>query len=152
MEETLKILDFNCKSVLTCGPIFKELENSIDMFLLQEHWLYDCQLSMINEISDHLTGFGKAVDTLDPISATQMPRGYGGTAILWKKYLDSIISPSTIGNERIQGIEVTSDPNLILLSVCLPCKGSYQHLSDFQDYIAQLHEIVSTYKQTHQII
>ncbi|CAG2239127.1 unnamed protein product [Mytilus edulis] len=81
-----------------------------------------------------------------------MPRGYGGTAILWKKHLDSIISPLTIGNERIQGIEVTSDPNLIILSVYLPCKGSSQHLSDFQDCIAQLHEIVSTYQQSHQII
>ncbi|CAC5405005.1 unnamed protein product [Mytilus coruscus] len=34
----------------------------------------------------------------------------------------------------------------------MPCKVSSQHLNDFQDCIAQLHEIVSTYKQTHQII
>ena len=81
----LNILDFNCKNVLTCGPVFKEIENHVDIYLLQEHWLLDCQRHLLNEISDRFSGVGKAVDSIDPIPPIQMPRGYGGTAILWKK-------------------------------------------------------------------
>jgi exonuclease III len=49
-----------------------------------------------------------------------MPRGYGGTAILWRKDIDTIVTPLTIGNNRIQCIEITGDPNLLIISVYLP--------------------------------
>ena len=62
-----------------------------DILLLQEHWLFDCQLHRLNEISDLCVGRGKSVDTGDPILPVQMPRGYGGTAILWKKQIDHVI-------------------------------------------------------------
>jgi hypothetical protein len=40
-----------------------------------------------------------------------MPRGYGGVAILWRKELDSLITPLKIGNERIQCVETDGNPN-----------------------------------------
>jgi hypothetical protein len=43
-----------------------------------------------------------------------MPRGYGGTAILWRKDIDTIVTPLTIGNNRKQCIEITGDPNNML--------------------------------------
>ena len=39
----------------------------------------------LNEISEIFNGVGKAVDTGNPILPIQMPRGYGGVGILWKK-------------------------------------------------------------------
>jgi exonuclease III len=53
-----------------------------------------------------------------------MPRGYGGTAILWRKDIDTIVTPLTIDNNRKQCIEITGDPNLLITSVYLPCKNS----------------------------
>ena len=53
-----------------------------DNLLLQEHWLFDCQLYRLNEISDLCVGLSKPVDTGDPIFPDQMPCGYGWTAIL----------------------------------------------------------------------
>jgi hypothetical protein len=41
-----------------------------------------------------------------------MPRGCGGTAILWRKDIDTIVTPLTIGNNRIQSIEITGDPKI----------------------------------------
>jgi hypothetical protein len=41
----------------------------------------------------------------DPLQPIQMPRGYGGTGILWKKELDHLINVIDIGNERIQCVE-----------------------------------------------
>ena len=55
-------------------------------------WLFDCQLDLLNEIHNDYIGIGKAVDSNDPIPPIQMPRGYGGVAILWKKELDSLIT------------------------------------------------------------
>jgi hypothetical protein len=81
----------------------------VDIYLLQEHWLFDCQRHLLNEIRDRFSGVGKAVDSTDPIPPIQIPSGYGGTAILWKKELDSFITPLSVGTDRIQGIEVLCD-------------------------------------------
>lgn len=66
-----------------------------------------------------------------------------------KKYLDSSITPLTVGNERIQGIEITGKQKLILLSVYMPCKGSANHIEDFNNCLDQLHEMFETYQNTH---
>jgi hypothetical protein len=47
-----------------------------------------------------------------------MPRGYGGTGILWKKELDHSINVIDIGNERIQCVEfMGSSRKLLIVSV-----------------------------------
>jgi hypothetical protein len=63
--------------------LFKELEKEVDLYLIQEHWLFDCQLDLLNEIHNDYIGIGKAVDSNDPIPPIQMPRGYGGVAIFF---------------------------------------------------------------------
>ncbi|CAC5424698.1 unnamed protein product [Mytilus coruscus] len=149
---TLRILDFNCKNILICGPLFKELERKIDIFLLQEHWLYDCQLNILQELHNDFTGTGKAVDSNDPIQPSHMPRGYGGVAILWKKNLDKLVTTLPIGNDRIQCIELSGNQKLLFISIYLPCKSSDNHLNKLYECIDQLHEIMEVYKATHQII
>ena len=86
-KQQLNIVSFNCKNVNTCKYVIDELleKQKADIVFLQEHWLFDCQLHRLNEISNLCVGKGKAVDTGDPILPVQMSRGYGGTAILWKK-------------------------------------------------------------------
>ena len=64
-----------------------------------------------------------------------MPRGYGYTAIVWKKQLDSIFTQLKVGSERIQGIEVEGERSLIILSVYMPCKRTLNHVSEFNDCI-----------------
>ena len=110
----LNILTFNCKNIKTCGLLFKELEKDVDIYLIQEHWLFDCQLDLLNEIHNDYIGIGKAVDSNDLIPPIQMPRGYGGIAILWRKEQDmySLITSLKIGNERIQCVETEENPIL----------------------------------------
>ncbi|CAG2193649.1 unnamed protein product [Mytilus edulis] len=103
-------------NILTCGPLFTELKDSIDIYLLQEHWLFHCQLKMLNDILHNYNGVGKVVDSSDPITPWRMSRGYGGTAILWKKNLESIVTPLTIGNNRIHCIEINGDSSLIKIT------------------------------------
>jgi hypothetical protein len=66
--------------------------NRMDICMIQEHWLFNCQIQLLNEIHENLNGIGKYVDDNDPLQPIQMPRGYGGTGILWKKELDHLIN------------------------------------------------------------
>ena len=147
----LNILDFNCKYVLTCGPLFKEIENHV-VNVYYKNIGSLTQRHLLNEISDRFSGVGKAVDSTDPIPRILMPRGCEGTAILWKQELDSFITPLSVGTDRIQVNEVLGEQNLIILSVYMPCKGTSDHLNELNNCIDQLHEIMVTYKNMHQII
>jgi hypothetical protein len=78
----------------------------MDVCLIQEHWLFICPIDLLNEIHENLIGIGKLVDDKDPIQPFHMPCGYGGVGILWKKQIDHLISPVSIGNEHIQTLQI----------------------------------------------
>jgi hypothetical protein len=59
------MLSFNCKNIKTIGPFLHHHHNKIDILLLQEHWLFDHELSLLNEVSQKYCGTGKAVNTMD---------------------------------------------------------------------------------------
>ena len=99
-------MSFNCKNIQTSDLAIEELAPKADVILIQEHWLFDCKLHILNEISNIYCGTGKAVDTGDPILPVQMPRGYGGVGVLWKKEIDHLIQVQQDGGNRIQCIEV----------------------------------------------
>ncbi|CAG2237976.1 unnamed protein product [Mytilus edulis] len=125
----------------------------MDICLLQEHWLFNCQIDNLNELHEHLNGIGKSVDDRDPITPVQMPRGYGGVGILWRKEMDSLITTLDIGNERIQCVEVRGDKKkLLLVSVYLPCRGSNNNISELQECVDILYEIVQSFSGTHCIL
>ena len=60
--------------------------------LVQEHWLFDCQLHRLSTVCSEFIGLGKGVDTGDPILPLEMRHGYGGTAVLWKCGIDHLIA------------------------------------------------------------
>ncbi|CAC5416669.1 unnamed protein product [Mytilus coruscus] len=62
------------------------MKQEIDIFLIQEHWLFHCELNMLSEIHTEIAGSGKAVDSDDPTSASYMAIGYGGKKTLQGKY------------------------------------------------------------------
>jgi len=133
-KQSLKIITFNCKNCLTCGPFFNEAMKYMNVCLIQEHWLFNCQIDLFNEIHENLIGIGKSVDDKDPIQPSHMPRGYGGVGILWRKEIDHLISVVAIGNERIQCVEMRgTSRKLILVSIYMPCKGAPNNVNDFQE-------------------
>jgi hypothetical protein len=66
-KQSLKIITFNSKNCLTCGPFFNEAMQYMDVCLIQEHWLFNCPIDLLNEIHQNLIGIGKLVDDKDPI-------------------------------------------------------------------------------------
>ena len=97
----LRLTTFNCKNILTCGALFDELSRTEDIVVIQEHWQFKCQLYLLNEINENYQVSGKSLDFYNPISPAQIPRGYGGMAIFWRKTLDHLVTDLDSGNERI---------------------------------------------------
>lgn len=151
---TLSIVSYNCKNIETSKIAIEQLHtiHSADIILIQEHWYFDCKLEKLNETNNHYNGKGKAVDTGDPILPAQMPRGYGGTAILWKKEIDHLVKPLPDGGNRIQCTEINSQDPLLIISVYMPCRGLNDNIEEFIDCLEQLHEITHKYRKTHSII
>ena len=72
-SQTLTVVSFNCKNTITSNHIIDRLVRSTNAILLQEHWLFDCQLTTLKEINEGYVGTGKAVDSTDPIMPVHMP-------------------------------------------------------------------------------
>ena len=134
-----------------CGPVFDQLVKTEDIILIQEHWLFKCQLNLLNEINMNLVASGKSVDFYDPIPPIQIPRGYGGVAILWNKNIDYLVTDLELGNERIKCIELNTKNKMLIVCVYMPCNGEKDSYHAFVDCIDQLNEIVLRYQNTHDI-
>ena len=124
------------------------------MIFLQEHWLFECKLQKINDLSDNINFAAKGADHFHPLQPCQLPRGYGGTAIIWKKELDTYVKVLQEGNERIQCVELktNSDRPILCISVYLPSKGKADSTEEFLDCIEILSEICTTFQSSHDIV
>lgn len=101
------------------------LSKEIDLFLLQEHWLFNFELDNLETFIEGFTSTGKAVDDTNPIMPTAKPRGYGGTATLWRNTLTEQIKVIPDGDHRILGITVNNntDTPWLIANVYLPSRG-----------------------------
>ena len=127
-------------------------DNSI--ILLQEHWLFQCQIDYLGELGNNICFIGKGVDKNNPIEPTQMPRGYGGVAVLWKDKLDSVIRPLEDGSERIQCIELSFffQQKLLVISAYLPTRSNRESDLEFHVCVDQLNEICQKFNHTYDIV
>lgn len=151
-QGVLNIVTFNCKNLNTADKAIDELSHRVDIIMLQEHWYFDCQLARLESTHERFAGIGKSVDTGDPILPVQMPRGYGGVAVMWKKDIAHLVTSIPDGGNRIQCIELKGEEPLLLVSVYLPCRGVNDNYSDFSDCLDQVQEIIHKYEETHLIL
>ena len=145
-------MTYNCKNIETALCAFENLSKRADVILIQEHWYFDCQLGKLASVCEDFSSCGKAVDTGCPILPVQMPRGYGGTVIFWRKSIDHLVTPLPDGFNRIQCIEITGKDPLLLASVYMPCKGLRENVEEFTECIDQLQEIYLKYSETHTVV
>lgn len=130
-SELLRLTTFNCKNIRTCGPVFCELSKTEDILLIQEHWLFKCQLDLLNELNENFCVSAKAVDHYDPIPPIQIPRGYGGVAIFWKNDIDHIVNDTERGNQCIKCIELLTEKPTLIINVYMPCNGEKDNYYSF---------------------
>ncbi|CAC5394456.1 unnamed protein product [Mytilus coruscus] len=149
-----RILSFNCKNVKTIAPFIENMRNQVDIILLQEHWLFDHELNLLDELNSHFCGKGKSINsgknTCDLL--IKSVRGYGGVAILWDRSIDQYVKPIIDGNNRIQCIELALKNPILLVSAYLPTKAENDKFEEFSECIDQLFEIIQKYELTHNLV
>jgi len=154
----VKVASYNCKNIRTSAHAVNKLfkVHNCDILLLQETWLFEAQLSLLGEINSEIQYAGKGADHNQPLPPIQMPRGYGGVAVLWTAKLARYVTILKEGSERIQCVELrcrnSSKRRTLVISVYFPCNGYSSSKEDFCACIDELFEIVTKYSPTHDVI
>ena len=150
----LTVTSFNCKNIIANAHAISELFKECDILFVQEHWLFQCMLNKFGDIGENINYAAKGTDFYHPLAPLQLPRGFGGVAILWKKDLEPYLKPLDDGNERIQCVECKADGarNILFISVYLPVRGYSDSIDEFAECIDILQEICLKYQSTHEMV
>ena len=100
------------------------IRDKFDILLLQEHWLYNSQISQLeNQLDLQVHG----ISSMNECELTS-GRPHGGCAIMWKKDLQYIISPAQFNTNRMCGVTVNIN-NVMYLIRCIymPCDTIGDH-------------------------
>lgn len=143
-------MTLNAKNVKSNQIYVKNLLQSCDICCVQEHWLFQFQLDMLNEIDSNFQSHAKAVDERDPISPLQVPRGYGGNAILLRKNWDLKTSLRKDGSDRIVVLEIEAIPSICIISAYLPCRGNTSR-ERFTEVLQEVEELLHKYSSNHAV-
>ena len=131
----MKIASYNCRSFKSSITDVKNLCDMSDICLLQEHWLFKDELSLLSSVHDDFHAFG--VSAIDTKKDLFVGRPYGGTAILWKKSLAGSITPKTYNDPRIIGAELSWTFGIcLILCVYLPT-DCHENFDVFSYYLGK---------------
>ena len=150
----LRLATFNIKNLNANLLAVQDMLKIIDIMAILEHWLYNYEQKLFNTIDPSFSNFVRSVDDLHPISPYQKPRGFGGTAFMWRKSLDDKISELPDGDEKVMCIEVNVlAQKLCLICAYLPCRGGAMNCEQaYQEALDSIREIYIKYCDTHTII
>lgn len=140
IRSSFSLCSFNCRSIIRSIDDVRKLCTFTDVIALQETWLFNWNLSLLNTISDEFAYTGtSAVDT-----SAGMLRGrpYGGTALLWRKKLFPTTSVIQCDNPRISAIKLTSsDKEILVFSVYMP-NNSVDNLPEFVQCVSTINALI----------
>ena len=98
----------------------QKLLKTVDILCIQEHWLFNFELDLLNSISNTHRCCSKAVDDNDPVSPIGPPRGYGGVGIFYRKDWNLKILEIPSGGSRVSVIEICAINPLLLFRYISP--------------------------------
>ena len=117
---TVKIATWNCRGLHNSIPYINHLtSSSVDILVLQEHWLWPFELNELQSIDSNFSYIGVCDSRLSPKST--LTQGCGWCAIMWKNSIPATPT-SSLKSDRICGIQISianSDP-LSILRVYMP--------------------------------
>lgn len=126
------------------------LKTNCDFILLQEHWLHESQLNMLE---NELDMYVHAISGMDSYSM-HVGRPSGGCAILWRKDLGITVTPINSDSKRLCCSIVECD-NLSFLLACvyMPCDTSVSlnNANEFSNLLCDI-MVTSQLYNMHQIV
>ena len=92
------------------------LNYCIDIMFLQETWLLDGQLYMLNDIHSEYLSVGTS--GMESSNDVMTGRPHGGVGILWRRNLSHKIKPVNMNHKRLCAIELSLESHKKVLLVC----------------------------------
>ena len=153
-EHTISVASINIQNIKSNIPYLHTLLEEHDLVCIQEHWLFNYEQNWISNNIKNLKVHIKSVDDDDPISHAQKIRGYGGIAIIGNnQQINDSLKELPDGNTRIQVLELKSnDIRVAIVNCYMPCRNSRTGLTDYDEALDRLGEILIKYRETHNII
>ena len=102
----------------------KDILSQTDILFLQEHCLYEKQISELNQLGD--IGY-HGVSPMDE-NVPLLGRPFGGCAIIWKNSINARFTPIVTDNNRLCAgtLQFSGGLEIFLMSVYLPCDNRQQ--------------------------
>ena len=146
----LKIASYNCKNFNGIHSDLKRLfiQNlfkNCDFVLLQEHWLFDTQFCVFDDVLP-----GKSVSYVSKSSMNaavqHTGRPHGGCAILWKTDMQFHVEGIDTMSSRLTACKVSmsGDVNFVIFNVYMPCENRNENLDVLQDVLSEVSVICNS--------
>ena len=145
-HERVNVVTWNCRGLATSTPYLQTLASTADVICLQEHWLWPYEKHLLSTSVEGFTATAICDRRLDEHS--ELRRGCGGTAILWKKSLTAFPSPVCFSSDRICAVTISLSRNsssvnqVTVISVYFPSADA--DFNSFQECIFDLEETVNS--------
>jgi len=117
-----------------------------DFFLLQEHWLTPDNMYKLSELSAKYSIFGSSAMGACVSSGPLIGRPFGGTAIMVNNKHVSVTT-NLISSDRYTAIKVG---DLLLITVYMPCVGTAQRDSLYNDILCELDALLYAHRECKQ--
>ncbi|CAC5389756.1 unnamed protein product [Mytilus coruscus] len=115
---------------------------------LSKHWLYSCDKHQLQEVNDTHICEAKSVDDDLDTEILVKNRGFGGTAVFWRKDIDRVVRFTSDGNDRIVVLTFNFSNNpLCLIGVYMPSHNKHGD-ELYIDILSQIEEIIEKYHHT----
>ena len=140
----IKMCTFNCTGLKSSVEfVARSLCDNYEIIALQETWLLPHDIPLCDTIHPQYCAF--ATSSVDVGAGVVRGRPYGGLAFLYRRSLESHMTPVTFGEDRILGLKYEDEHKTILfMNVYLPTQSNENYdmyVSTLGRVMAIIHEL-----------
>ena len=141
MGDNLKVMSYNIKGFKPRNYNYvSKIYDSVDIMMIQEHWLFEYEFGKISTTLDNSLFFAKSSMSSDELIEG---RPYGGVAIVWRPTLCFDIKEIPTESNRLIACRLENVSHKILLfNLYMPCRVNLGN----EEYLNILYEIMSIVK------
>lgn len=149
--ESLRLVSYNCRGWNSGHTAVFDLLQSNDICFIQEHWLFEEQLNLLNIHNDFLSSSVSGMESHTLLHG----RPFGGCAILYRKSLIPHVARLSSCSKRFCSVLLTDHRGSTTLLICvyLPfCDGSAESSNQFLITLGELEGFIARHECDHLLI
>ena len=136
------VQSWNYRDIMSGAPYVQHMAEEADIVVLCEHWLWPYQLHQLQLLHPEFKAFGVADKRLTETS--DLNRGCGGIAILWRKSLLAI--PLDVPSDRVCAIQLKHSSSSSVMTIIGAYLPSTDHqIEEFDNCLQQLEDTIIAY-------